>query len=489
MQITYPKKIYHWLNDKEEISLSGKTIPKINPANGEVLAQITAGNSNDVQTAVSLAAKNQNIWANTPIIKRADILRKTAALMESRAGEIAQIVHLETGKSVKDALKETEGAVELGFFYAGEGRRYYGQVTSSAMPNRTAMIIRQAVGICALIVPFNTPIANVAWKSFPALLCGNTVILKASKDTPFTADWFAGILKEAGLPSGVFSVLQGKGEEVGNALIEDERINLISFTGSTYTGKSIALKAAPRFVKLSLEMGGKNPFVVCDDADLEAAGDFAVSSAFSNAGQRCASASRIIVFEKVYDSFKKILLRKTEKLKIGDKDSDDLGPVINEKQMDNILYQLEKAKKEKIKILSGGKRLTDSDHKNGYYVAPTILENVGLNSEIYDYELFGPVTSLHIVKDFNQAIRFANSTAYGLTAAIHTKNINRIQEFIKHIEAGIVSVNGPSHGSEPHMPFGGIKQSGNGFKEPGTQALDIYSNLKTVYIKHEPDNV
>lgn len=489
MATNYPKIVDCWLNNKEESSSSKKTIEKINPATGQVLGKITSGNKIDANKAVTLAQKNFSLWKNIPIIQRADILRRVAILMQERRDEIAKIVHLETGKSVKDALAETEGAIELGFFYAGEGRRYYGKVTSSAMPNRTAMIIRKPVGICVLIVPFNTPIANVAAKSFPALLCGNTVILKASKDTPYTPVWFAQILKKAGLPAGVFSVLQGSGAEVGQALISDERVNLISFTGSTKTGQLIAQKATSRFVKLSLEMGGKNPFVVCDDADLDKAAEFAVSSAFSNAGQRCASASRLIVFEKVSEQFKKLLLGKTEKLKVGNSNTDDLGPVINEKQLKNILSQIKSAQQDGIKVLLGGVRLSDQVHKKGFYVSPTILENVKTDTSIYNCELFGPVVSLIKVKNFQEALKLANYSSYGLTSAIHTKNINRIQEFINNIEVGVVSVNGPSYGSEPHMPFGGVKQSGNGTREPGIEALDIYSNIKTVYIKHDPHNV
>lgn len=489
MKNIYPEKILHWLNDKEVNSSSGKTLLKINPANGKELSKVTLGNKSDVDLAVQTSEKNLPIWKNTPIIQRADILRNAALIMQKRIAEISEIVHLETGKSLKDAKAETTSAIELGFFYAGEGRRYYGQITSSTMPNRVAMIIREPIGICALIVPFNTPIANISWKSFPALLCGNTVLLKASSDTPYTAIWFAKILKEARLPSGVFSVIHGKGEEAGLALVEDPRINLISFTGSTQTGKLITEIASPRFVKLSLEMGGKNPFIVCDDADMDMAAEFAVSSAFSNSGQRCASGSRIIVFAKVYEKFKKLLLDKTTKLNVGTSDEDDLGPIINEKQLNRILEAIVQAKKEGATILFGGNRLTDSKHKNGFYISPTILENVLPSNSIYDCELFGPVVSLHKVQDFKTAISLANNTSYGLTSAIHTKNIDRIQEFIKNIEAGVVSINGPSHGSEPHLPFGGIKSSGNGTKEPGPQALDVYSNLKSVYIKHDPSKV
>lgn len=482
----YPNFVSHFINNQEIESSSQEIFDKITPGNGKKIATVTRGNHNDVKNAVTLAQQCFLSWSNTNIIDRSNILRKAAILMQKKLEEIAEIVHLETGKSMKDANSEVNGAIELGFFYASEGRRFYGKVTTSAIPHRQAMIIREPVGVAALIVPANTPIANVAWKVFPALLCGNTIVLKASKDTPYTAVWFATILKDAGLPSGVFNVLQGFGEEVGNALVEDSRIQLISFTGSVETGSGIAEKAGPRFAKISLELGGKNPFVVCDDADLESAANFAVLSAFSNAGQRCASGSRIIVFEKVYDTFKKLLLEKTKKLKVGISDIDDLGPVINELQMKKILTAVEKAKKEGAKVLIGGNRLTDTVHKNGYYILPTILEDVSPDADISSSELFGPVTALYKVKDFNDAISVANNSPYGLTAAIHTSNIHRIQEFIRRVQAGVVSINGPTYGSEPHLPFGGVKQSGNGTRESGTEALDFYSNLKMVYIKHDP---
>lgn len=485
----YPNFISHFINNQEVKKSSGKFIDKLNPADGKVLARVARGNKEDVEKAITVAASQYTSWSNTPVITRADILRKAILLIQEKKEEIAQIVYSETGKSTKDALVEVGGAIELGFFYASEGRRFYGKLTTSAMPNRIAMIIREPVGVAALIVPANTPIANVAWKVFPALLCGNTIVLKASKDTPYSALWFAKILKEAGLPNGVLNVVQGFGNEVGNALIEDKRISLISFTGSVEVGRHIQKKAGPRFIKISLELGGKNPFVVCDDADLETAANFAVLCAFSNAGQRCASGSRVIVFEKVYDVFKKLLLEKTKKLKVGISDIDDLGPVINELQMKKILTAVEKAKKEGAKVLIGGNRLTDTVHKNGYYILPTILEDVSPEAKISSSELFGPVTCLYSVKNFDEAIELANNSQFGLTAAIHTSSIHRIQEFSKRIQAGVVSINGPTYGSEPHLPFGGVKNSGNGTREPGTEALEFYSNLKTIYIKYDPSLV
>lgn len=485
----YPNKVFHWINDKEVESSSNNSFEKLNPADGKVLTHVTRGNKGDVDQAVKSANKKFDEWKNTSVISRADILRKATQLMEVNKEEIAEIVYQETGKSMKDAMGEVDGSIELGYFYAGEGRRFYGKVTTSAIPNRTTMIIREPVGVAALIVPANTPIANVAWKAFPALLCGNTIVLKASKDAPYSALWFAKILMEAGLPSGVLSVLQGLGNEVGNVLIEDERISLISFTGSEEVGRQIQNKAGPRFTKISLELGGKNPFVVCDDADLETAANFAVLSAFSNAGQRCASGSRIIIFASIYEKFKKLMLEKTKKLKIGTMDNDDLGPVINELQMNKILKSINKAETEGAKVIIGGNRLLDNQHKSGYYIAPTILVDVSIDNEISFCELFGPVTCLYKAKNFDESITLANNSPFGLTAGIHTSSIHRIQEFTNRIQVGVISVNGPTYGSEPHTPFGGMKNSGNGIREPGTEALDFYSNLKTVYIKHDPTKV
>lgn len=486
----YPKKVFHWINGKEAESERSKYIEKISPADGKVLSLVTCGNQEDVEKAVNIAEGKFTKWSETSVIERADILRKTTLLMQERKEEIAEIVHLETGKSVKDALGEVSGAIELGFFYAGEGRRYYGKVTTSAMPNRTAMVIRQPVGVCALIVPFNTPIANVAWKAFPALLCGNTVVMKAASDTPYTPVWFAKILKEAGLPSGVFNVIQGTGKEVGKALVEDERVDLISFTGSVETGRYIQKTAGLRLTKISLELGGKNPFVVCDDADLEVAANLAVLSAFSNAGQRCASGSRLYIFDKVYQEFKKIFLQKTRMLKVGSSNQNDLGPVINEKQLNNILDAIEKQTgNNKIRLLTGGYRLSDINHGDGYFIAPTVLESVTEKPNYDQEELFGPVTCLYKIKDLKEAIKLTNNSTYGLTAAVHSKSHDRIQYFIQNVRVGVVSVNGPTYGSEPHMPFGGLRNSGNGWREPGTEALDFYSELKTVYVKYDPEKI
>src|SRR6476619_3480747 len=467
----------------------GRTFAKVDPATGREICQVARSGAEDVQRAVDCARKAQPAWAATTVVKRGEILRRIAILMQEHRGAIADLVARETGKSRKDALGETDAAIEMGFFVAGEGRRFYGQTTTSAVPNKSAMIVRQPLGVAGLIIAANTPIANVAWKAFPALLCGNAAVLKAAEDTPLSAWAFGALARKAGVPEGVYTTLHGFGEEAGAPLVEHPDVAIVSFTGSCEVGRWIAETAGRRLAKVCLELGGKNPLIVCDDADLTNAVTWTLGSAFSNAGQRCAAGSRIIVFESVYDRFKTMLVEATRKLKVGTADTDDYGPVINEEQMRNMLGAVARAKETGAVVLTGGERLTGSPYGDGYFVSPTIVEHVGPNDEITRSELFGPITCLYRVRDFEEAIALANDSPFGLTAAIHTQNIHRAMTFIGRIQAGVAVVNGGTYGSEPHMPFGGLRQSGNGWREAGTQALDVYSDLKTVYINHNPNQV
>jgi aldehyde dehydrogenase (NAD+) len=482
-----PTIIPNWINGKEVKAISGKSFNKINPANGEILCQGARSQAEDISQAVESAINSQPKWAAIPPVKRGLILHDIVRAMIDNKEEIAHIVHLETGKSMYDALAEMGGAIECGLFYVGEGQRLYARTTTSGVPNKFASTIRQPVGIAGLIIAANTPIANVAWKAFPALICGNAAVLKASEDTPATAFIFGKIAHEAGLPPGVLNIIQGYGEEAGAALVEHNDVGVISFTGSTEVGREIQLKAGKRLAKVSLELGGKNPLIVCDDADLENAAKWVLSSAFSNAGQRCASGSRIIIFDNVYDMFVKMLINKTKKLKIGKTNDDDLGPVINEKQLNNMLFAIQNAKDEGANILYGGKRSKSVKLKAGFYLEPTLIDNVDPKAEISQCELFGPIACLYKVGNYNEALNLANDSPYGLTGCIHTKDFDRANHFIHNLQAGVVVVNAGTFGSEPHMPFGGIKQSGNGTREPGTEALDIYSNLKDIYINISPD--
>jgi aldehyde dehydrogenase (NAD+) len=484
---TIPDTIPNWINAEQTGAVSQATFDNLSPHNGETLCRVAQSGAEDVQHAIQAARKAQPTWADLTPVQRGDMLYDIAQAMRKHQEEIAAIVAMETGMAFNAALGETGGAIAQGEFMAGEGRRFYGRTTTSAVPNKYTTIIRQPLGVAGLIIAANTPIANVAWKVFPALVCGNAAVLKAAEDTPATAWYFGKLAHDAGLPPGVLNIVQGFGREAGAPLVADEDVDVISFTGSAAVGRQIASVAGQRLAKVSLELGGKNPLVVCDDADLATAAKWVLLSAFSNAGQRCASGSRIIIFDAVYDRFRDMLVEDTQKLKLGPGDDDDLGPVINARQLDNMLDVVQRAQQSGAAILTGGQRLTDDAHGNGFYMAPTIVEPVDPQDEISVTELFGPITCLYRVGDFAEALRLANDSPYGLTACIHTRNIHRATEFTHKVQAGVAVVNAGTYGSEPHMPFGGLKQSGNGTREPGTEALDVYSDLKNILINVDPE--
>ena len=460
----------------------GDTFPKLSPATGRQLSSVPRSSADDVDDAVRAAAAAQPAWGATPAVQRGLLLHQLVRAVQDRAVDFAEVVSTETGKSPKDAAGETSGAIQLGLFFASEGQRLYGRTTTSGVAGRRAMTIRQPIGIAGLIVPANTPIANVAWKVFPALVCGNTAVLKSAEDTPATAALFADVAAAAGLPPGVLNVVHGLGSEAGAALVAHQDIGVVSFTGSTRVGREIQRIAADRFARVSLELGGKNPFVVCDDADVDEAARWAALSAFSNAGQRCASGSRIIVFDTIYERFRERLVERAKALRVGSTDADDFGPVINERQLNAILEAIESARRAGATILAGGMRLTNPPLAGGYYVAPTLIENAPADHDVSCKELFGPVATLQRVRDLAEAIDLANDSPYGLTACVHTSNVDRALTFVDRVQAGVAVVNAGTYGSEPHMPFGGWKQSGNGTREPGTEALDVYSQLKDVYL-------
>lgn len=484
-----PGLVLNWIDGRAVPAKSGQELDKLSPVSGRVLCRAARSDAQDVAAAVAAAKNAQPGWAAMPAVQRGMLLHKIVDAMLARREEIAEIVARETGKSFQSALGETDGAAQLGLFFASEGQRLYGKTLTSGVADKHSLIWREPVGVAGLIVAANTPIANVAWKVFPALVCGNAAVLKTPEDSPATG-WVVGrIAHEAGLPGGVLNVVHGYGDEAGAALVQHPDVGVVSFTGSTRVGLFIQEHAGRRLAKVSLELGGKNPLVVCDDADLDNALHWSLLSAFSNAGQRCASGSRIIVLEKIYERFENEFVARASKLKVGPDDDDDLGPVINEKQLNNMLSAVEKisAGKGGGKVLVGGHRLQDAGHKSGYYMAPTIIADLDVDDPVSRTELFGPVTCLYRVKDFSAAVALANDSDYGLTASIHTQNIHRAIEFSRRVKAGTVVINGGTFGSEPHMPFGGLRQSGNGTREPGTEALDVYSNLKTVSINISPE--
>jgi acyl-CoA reductase-like NAD-dependent aldehyde dehydrogenase len=467
---------------------SGETLDILNPANGSPVARLARSGAEDVADAVQAAKAAQMQWAATPAVQRGHILHQICNLLEARQEELARIVALEAGKRLSDATGEAGAAIQCGRFFAGEGQRLYGRTTTSGTPNKYAMTVRQPCGVAGLITAANTPAPNFAWKVFPALICGNGVVLKPAEDTPMSASFMARLAEEAGLPRGVLNLVHGLGAETGDALVRHPDVQVVSFTGSTEVGRRIAEQAGRQLKKVSLELGGKNPLVVCDDADLDLAVKWACLAAFSNAGQRCASASRILVFKSVYEDFLARFVKAAAKLKLGVEADCDLGPVINERQLKNMLDAVANAKAQGAKVRLGGAR-AGAALAGGFYMEPTILSDVAPDWDISCRELFGPVTIVYPVEDFHAALALANSAPYGLTASIHTRNVDRALEFSYKVQAGATVVNGGTHGSEAHMPFGGVKASGNGTREPGTEALDIYSDLKDIYLNVYPERL
>jgi len=463
-----PREVQNLIDGRAASPQGGEWFEKWRPDNGELLCTAARSRGVDVAAAIAAATRARTEWAARTPVERGEIVRELALALHARREEAAEIVAAETGKSMQLALGETDAAVEMGFFVAGEGRRLYGRTTTSAVPNRTVMAIRRPVGVAGLIVSFNTPLPNYAWKVFPAVFCGNAAVLKPSEHTPASAAFFGQLSNEL-LPPGVLNVVQGLGPEAGPPLVESPDVDLVSFTGSAETGRWISEHGGRRLAKVVLELGGKNALVVCDDADLGRAVDWSLASAFSNAGQRCAAASRLVVFDAAYDEFRERFVEGAR--------SYETGPVISEASLERILAALEGAN-----VVVGGERL----ERPGWWLAPTVVEDVQPDAALSGTELFGPVSILYRVADLEAAIALVNDSPYGLTSAIHTASLHRAMRFADEVEAGVVVVNGGTHGSEPHMGFGGVKQSGTGWREAGIEALDVYTEWKYVNLITDP---
>jgi acyl-CoA reductase-like NAD-dependent aldehyde dehydrogenase len=450
---------------------SGEWLDKVRPADGELLCRVARSGAEDVADAVAAARAAQPAWAERTAVERGDVVRELALLLRERRDELSEIVVAETGKPPELARAETDAAVEMGLFVAGEGRRSYGRTTTASMKHRTVLTVRQPLGVAGLLMSFNTPLPNVAWKAFPAIFCGNTAVVKPSEHTPASAHRFGELALEAGVPPGVLNVVQGLGPAAGAALVEHPDVDLVSFTGSAETGRFVNQTAGRRLAKVVLELGGKNALVVCDDADLENAVRWSLASAFSNAGQRCAAASRIVVFDGVYESFR-------DRFVVGARELAP-EPVISEAALERMLEAVSLSGST---VLTGGERVD----RAGFHFPPTVLEGASPDAPISKTELFGPVALLYRVSGLEDAISLVNDSPYGLTAAIHTASLHRAMRFAERAQVGVVIVNGGTHGSEPHMGFGGVKDSGTGWREAGIEALDVYSDWKVVNLIVDP---
>ena len=462
-------------------------VERCSPHDGALLWSFPDSGPEVVDRAVAVARTAAQDWGwRTSAPHRGEILHELAGLMAGHRDELATIIAAETGKAPGEARGEVMGAVALGRFFAGEGTRLFGRTMPSGVVGKRAMTVREPVGVAGLIAASNTPIANIAWKLFPALIAGNAAIVKAAEATPATAQAFGMLATLAGVPDGVVAVIHGQ-RETGRRLVADPGVDLVSFTGSSEAGREIAEVCARRMARVSLELGGKNGFVVLDDADLDLAVDWAVRSAFSNAGQRCASGSRLIVTAGIHERFVEALLARTATLRVGPTDDDDLGPVITRAAAERIVAAIEGAAADGLPVLAGGHRLGGAEFENGNYVAPTVVSMTEPDHALSGVELFGPVAQVYRVSDEHEALALLNDSPYGLTAAVHTRDLQRAMRFVEAASVGVVSVNGGTFGSEPHMPFGGRRWSGNGTREPGTESLDVYTSLKTVYLWPEQE--
>ena len=464
-----------------------KTFENRNPADtSDLVGTFPASSALDVNDAVIAAKEAFQTWRLVPAPKRAEILYRTGELLAQRKEQYARDMTREMGKVLEETRGDVQEAIDTAFYMAGEGRRLFGQTTPSELQNKFAMSVRMPVGVCGMIAPWNFPMAIPSWKLFPALVCGNTCVIKPAEDTPLSTYNLVQILMDAGLPKGVVNIVAGFGPDAGAPLVEHPDVNAISFTGSSEVGRMVGQTAAAHFKPCSLEMGGKNAMIVMDDANLDLAVEGALWGAFGTTGQRCTATSRILLHKKIAKQFTERLVERTQKLRVGNglTKGVQVGPQVNAQQLETSERYVAIALAEGADLLTGGKRLKGKAYVDGHFFAPTIFAGVKPSMRIAQEEVFGPVVSLLQFDSFEHAIEIANGISYGLSTSIYTRDVNRAYRAMRDLEAGITYVNAPTIGAEVHLPFGGVKQTGNGHREGGTGALDFYTTWKSVYVDY-----
>ena len=479
------KKFQNFVGGRWVDARSGKTFENRNPANwDEVVGTFPRSGKEDVDEAVKAARSAFEKWRLVPAPKRGDIMRRVGDLLVSKKEELARQMTREMGKVLTETRGDVQEGIDTAYYASGEGRRLFGNTVPSELPNKFNMAIRVPIGVAGVVTPWNFPMAIPTWKIFPALLCGNTVVFKPASDTPATATSLVEILMEAGVPEGVVNIVHGGGGEVGMAIVGHPDVDLISFTGSTLVGKKISELASATLKRVSLELGGKNAQIVLNDADLELALDGVLWGAFGTTGQRCTATSRLILQEGVHDKFMTMLLDAVAKLRLGDglKQGTDVGPCINEEQRKTVQSYVEIGVKEGARLACGGKIPRGDGLNNGWFYEPTVFTEVKPTHRIAKEEIFGPVLSVLKVRTLEEAVNALNDTIYGLSSSVYTTNVNSAFQAIRDIKAGITYINAPTIGAEAHMPFGGVKQTGNGHREGGWTVYDFFSEWKTVYV-------
>ncbi|MFJ7726915.1 aldehyde dehydrogenase family protein [Neobacillus sp. NPDC097160] len=478
------KKILNYINGEWCESSTGKFVPVLNPANGQVLAEVTQSTKEDVDRAVQAATNAQKSWRLVPAPERAEFLYKVAFLLKERKEHLAQILTSEMGKVIAEGRGEVQEAIDMAFYMAGEGRRQFGDTVPSELRNKFAMTVRVPIGVAGLITPWNFPIAIASWKSLPALVTGNAVVWKPATETPMVAEEFVKIYEEAGLPKGLINLVNGSGSEVGNAMVDHPGIDLISFTGSNEVGAAINGRAGALLKRTSLEMGGKNAITVLEDADLDLAVDGILFGAFGTSGQRCTATSRVIVHESVKEALTEKLVARIGEMKMGNglDESVVVGPVINRSSLERIDEYVKIGQEEGAKLLTGGKVAAENGLDSGNFYLPTIFTDVTPDMRIAKEEIFGPVVSIISVNSLEEAVEVNNNVEFGLSSAIYTADINRAFKAMRDLDTGLVYINAGTSGAEIHLPFGGTKGTGNGHRDSGVAALDVYTEWKSIYV-------
>ncbi len=482
-----PRVFQNFINGEWIAPKGGKSIENRNPANtDEVVGVFPSSDPEDIEAAVGAAREAYKKWRLFPAPKRGEILFRVAELLVKRKEEFSRDMTREMGKVLAETRGDVQEAIDMTYYMAGEGRRLFGQTTPSELPNKFAMSIRQPIGVCGMITPWNFPMAIPSWKMMPALISGNTVVLKPAEDAPLSSYHLVEAMAQAEMPPGVVNLVSGDGPGAGAPLAGHKDVQVISFTGSTSTGRIIAQTCAPDFKHYSLEMGGKNIILVMDDANLDLAVEGAVWGGFGTTGQRCTAASRVGVHKAVYREFVARFVDRANKLVVGDglNPSVEMGPCINEQQLNTVMSYVEIAKKEGAKLLTGGNRLQKDVHAKGWFHEATVFGDCSPKMRVAQEEIFGPVVSLIPFESLEQGIEIANGVPYGLSASIYTRNVNRAFAAMRDLYTGIVYVNAPTIGAETHLPFGGTKQTGNGHREAAISAIDFFTEWKSVYVDY-----
>jgi acyl-CoA reductase-like NAD-dependent aldehyde dehydrogenase len=466
-------------------SVSRNVFENRNPANRDDLVGLFQQSTNeDVALAIDAARLAYERWRLVPAPRRAELLFRAAQLLADRKEALARDMTREMGKVLDETRGDVQEAIDMTFFMAGEGRRQYGQTVPSELRDKFAMSVRQPLGVSAIITPWNFPMAIPSWKIIPALVCGNTVVFKPATLTPLSALNFVKILEEAGIPRGVVNLVTGGGGDVGNALIVSDEVRVVSFTGSTDVGRIVSERAAPSFKKVHLEMGGKNVIMVMDDARLELAVEGCLWGGFGTTGQRCTAASRVVVHEQVYDAFLNQFVARAKALRVGDglDPASQMGPSVSEGQRETVMKYVDIGRQEGATLACGGHALSGGAYARGFFHEPTVFADVAPSMRIAQEEIFGPVVSVIPCRSFEEAVAIGNNVSYGLSASIYTQDINRAFAAMRDMYTGIFYVNAPTIGAEVHLPFGGTKATGNGHREAGTAALDVFSEWKSIYV-------